>query len=288
MKKLIFLILLLPSLCLAGSIQDAHKAVIARMNIAAAGGIDFTAYANCQGAWLFADDLTDASGEGNTLGENGSTSYTTDRPGTFSIGKSLDFVIADTDCVYLADASLGAQFPGKAQKADMSWCAWVKSDIDSADDRYLIGKGYTFFEKLSAYSDNDELGGYFSDGTESIHAYHDTDLTGVQTWVHICVSWDGSATDATVWVSSAGGSFGDITNGTVVDHAAVDFVRASDTYDFAIGCIDTESLGGFFDGHIYQPIVFDQTLTDVATGVGAASAAAAATAMYTTGITGLD
>jgi len=34
MKKLILLILLLPSLCFGGSIQDAHKAVIARMNTA--------------------------------------------------------------------------------------------------------------------------------------------------------------------------------------------------------------------------------------------------------------
>ena len=75
---------------------------------------------NCQGAWLFDDDLTDESGEGNTLTDQGTITYSATVPNSIPDGKSTvydgssDYVDRPSD----NGSVLSAHFPGMEQKTN--------------------------------------------------------------------------------------------------------------------------------------------------------------------------
>ena len=270
MKKLILIFVALSffSVCFAGSIQDMHKAVIAGKN--ASTQTDYTVDANCQGAWLFADGLTDESGEGNTLTDGGTVSYTTDRPDGFSTGKSIDFD-GSTDYIYIATGDQSASFIPKDTATDFAFCYWAYHDTSvEADD--ILHAGY-----LLVYIDYDDVSGVQIQDTNDDVDTNDTNAHALTDWIHVCVSFDGSATELTTWASTDGGTFGDIEDGITDTFTNVNNLKLRAT-NFALGA-RYDGGADFYDGHIYQPIIFNRELLDDGS---------EAEEMYTYGIRGAD
>ena len=281
-KRLLIIlsILLIATSVFAWTVQDAHKAVIGRMNVAPpAGATDFTADANCQGAWLFADGLTDASGEGNTLTDGADIVYSTTRPTQYSTpqGKSADFESGDSDKLTRADADVSAQFPGQAQKTDFSVAFWIKFESTAAT-MGIIGKGLVGgWGIANLYVDPSfRIRTHIFDGTHD--AYGTFIVSDTTSWHHVVLAFHGGSTHAHIYVSSDGGTFGDEgkhddDDGTPLVITNVDYVVAN-AVDLELG---TYSGGNYFDGLLYQPIVFDDLLTEEE-----------AQSIYENGITGND
>lgn len=265
MKKL-FLILLLSFLL----VSNAWAVSGTFLDLISSGGAtDYTQDANCQGAWLFADDLTDESGEGNTLTDGGTVSYTTDRPSGFSTGKSID-CDGSTDYIYIVTGDQSANFIPKAQAEDCAVCYWAYHDASVGFD-YIVGGGSGLRLRLTA---DDKVSIYIKDNNLD-NDERKTEVHALSQWQHNCMSFDGSATQVTVWSSTAAGSFGNIANGVTDIFTNVDNVKAS-TDNFAIGSNHSGS-DYWFDGHIYQPIIFNRTILGTE-----------AEEMYTYGIKGAD
>jgi len=240
------------------------------------GGTDFTADANCQGAWLFAGNLTDSSGEGNTLtdGSGDGLTYVNDYPSGFTTGKSIH-LDGTADYLTRTDGDLSANFPGKNgyNAEDFAYCVWAKKDDNSGGSEELSYKGSPeeiFFGFSGSWG---VLRWVLSDGGPITwnDIYTSTDNTS---WTHYCFSFDGDGTDGvgTVWASQS--VFGDVVNGTTNNYAGMRYLLGNASA-FCIGSNATP--GNYFDGNIYQPIKFNKKLT-----------AAEATAIFTTGITGAD
>ena len=284
MKKLIFLILLLPSLCFGGSIQDAHKAVIGRMNVSApAGGTDFTADANCQAAYLFASGstTTDSSGEGNTLTNTGTTTFSSaDLPSGFSTGQAAVFN-GSSQSLSRTFANMSANFPGKATKTNFAYSLWIKHDDAASGTEGVTGIGDSWkqvWDWISAGYDDFGLNITDTDPTNAWNVLAANNL--ITNWYHVVVSFAGAdpTGTATVWISTDSGSFGDTVNATTFNFTNVKEAAASATeYPFCIGA-ELLCASSWYDGKIYQPIVFDRVITN----------AAEAQELYDTGITGAD
>ena len=237
-------------------------------NAASGGATDFTADANCQAAWLFADNLNDSSGEGNTLTAADNATYTTDRPDGFSTGKSMD-LNGSSDYFTIATENQSADLPGKAQKEDVTVCSWYYNDVSTAGD-IIVSLVNGFVINIKFDNTINVLLKDQNNDTANVDI-----VTGVEgDWVHICVSFDGSTTDTTSWVSTDGGSFGGVLNGGVDDFANVNNIRADGSTSLAG---NNQAHTSPFDGHIYQTIVFDRTIST-----------SEAEEMYDTGITGAD
>jgi hypothetical protein len=223
---------------------------------------DYTSDANCQGAWLFNDDLTDESGEGNTLTANDASDYTTDRPSGHSTGKSLHSD-GSNDYWYRANADLSANFPGKVQKEDFSISVWIKHDDNQSANEAIMSINvygtWAFNMWWVSGWDNVNVRIYDSDGHDDINTIDDiTDKLG---WRHYVLSFDGSATTLTYWITEDGEAFGNVADGLTAEFTNVDNVRADQvTNPF---CIASEDGDWIFDGYIYQPAIFDRTLSAV-------------------------
>lgn len=232
--------------------------------------------ANCQGAWLFDDDLTDESGEGNTLTDNGSIAYSTTRPNSLTSGKSAQFD-GSSDYLTRAHNDLSASFPGKGANQDWAYCLWIYTDITNAS-QYWFNKGNSFWGYFNDSSPDTLKIGQYDNGWDA----DETDILSspsATTWYHVAVSinGDGTNTGITYWISTSGGSFGDTANGTTDTWANVaELMDASgDTSAF---CIGGQSGGSDkWDGYIYQPIIFNRTITSTE-----------ASNMYSDGIDGSD
>ena len=246
---------------------------------APAGFTDFTDNANCQAAYLFNDDLTDESGEGNTLTDGVSIVYSTTRPTQYSTpqGKSADFEAGDSDYLSRADADVSANFPGQATKTDFSVSFWVK--YESLSCNYgIIGKKLTDSWGIANLWNVNRcsMRMYIYDGTDGVYVtLQENDDTD---WHHVVVAFHGGSNHIHLYMSSDGGTFGDEqlhddVAGTPIVLTNVDSAWAN-ANDFTIGAY---SGGNFLDGLIYQPIVFDDLLT-----------AAEAQSIYENGITGND
>ena len=279
MKKLIIILIALSfvSVCLAASIQDMHRAVIARRNAAApAGAVDYTADATCQGAWLFASglELLDETSNDNDLTNNGTTTFaSTTLPDGFSTGQYGIFNGTDQ---YLsrANASMPADFPGYADNPDMTVSVWVYFDIVDTGEESIIAA----YAGNQGWQLSDHYGSFrfrIEDSTPT-STYQNIASESTEDWLHVVLSVDGDGGTGqaaiTAWISTDGGSFGDIVDGTSWDLVGIDDTGTSGA-DFKIGSGDN----GFMDGNIYQPIVFNRTFER-----------AEALELYTTGIKGLD
>lgn len=247
-----------------------------------AGGTDYTDDASCQGAWLFNDNITDESGEGNTLTMVSEPGYTTTRPSGFSTGKSIHFDGGD-DYLYRTDANLSANFPGKngsGHEQYFACCCWFYKDDSGSADEFLLYKIWRFF--FDEMFPNDDLKiGIMDDDYEYDQPVAYANVSASQ-WYHVCFSFAGAGGSGdgtgTYWISTDTGSFGDVRNGTTETFTSIDNVIAGyATHNFSIGARDDGSVAEFFDGYIYQPIVFTREISG-----------AEALEIYTYGIKGAD
>ena len=231
---------------------------------------NYTDDPNCQAAWLFADNLNDSSGQGNTLSTNGTWSYETTRPNSLTSGKSIHF---DGSSGYLSIATgdQNAAFVGKQDKTDVAYCFWLYRDNDAsaAESVFFIEDFRATVTYVSAWN---QMEAYFSD-TEftNLEQLIDSDVEPA-TWLHYCVSFAGADPTSTTtrWISTES-SFGDVYNGTTLDYTNIKDVDGS-INTFYVGRNSTTL---YLDGWIYQLIIFDRTIS-----------ATEAEEMYTTGIDG--
>lgn len=237
-----------------------------------------TNYANdayCQGAWLFADNLDDLSGEGNTLTGNGNLpTYSTDRPLGYSTGKSMD-CDGVGDYLSRANASVSANFPGKAQKTDWAFCIWIKMDQEDSDLYMFDLCGAAYLQQVwEAGATHDDPRIYQYDSDWDSYQEHPCNDRGTGTWFHFCWSFDGAdpSGTSTAWISVS--SFGDIQNGTEYTETNVKNLLG---YTAPLTLGSRSDAASEFDGHLYQPIFFDRTLN-----------ATEAKEIYDYGITGVD
>lgn len=240
-------------------------------DVPSAGGTDYTADTNCRGAWLFADDLTDASGEGNTLTDNGSIAYSTDRPSGFSTGKSADFD-GSTDYLTRTHTGLSTNFPGKSSKQDWAYAMWFKIDNLPGIDAWIFNKTASYKLWLASV---DYLQHYQKDSGATTGTAEVYDGVGETTWYHIVISCNGDGTNTVVTMWLSVGTFGSLINGSTDTLTGVGDVEASSLENFGIGAKANGSAK--MDGQIYQPIIFDRTLSP-----------SEAQDLYDTGITGAD
>jgi hypothetical protein len=162
-----------------------------KLVLSGGGFTDYTADANCQGAWLFADNLNDASGEGNTLSGtiNG---YSASVPTQYSTpqGKSADF---ERDSSHsLTNVDMSANFPGVAQAASFSVAFWFKRESTTDQSESFIGLS-TFDSWAIAIGFNTSWGifGRVDDGTQDVITTFETTIANTN-WHHIVFSFDGA------------------------------------------------------------------------------------------------
>jgi len=251
MKKYLIALVLF-GLCF-GFIQQQHIAVIGKKN--SSGGTDYTADANCMGAWYMnsAGDAAevDRSGEGNNLGEtSGDTiAQSSDVPSSYS-GNSKDLESTETEYLYHADG-LDTDINGANQS--ITFAAWIKPENDTTANMYIVSKWdnadgsrqYSLF-----YSDsNDRFQCNISnDGADWTESFGTTGIS-YATWVHIaCVYND---TDVRLYVNG------------VLDSNGADNPAAHTTgifngdQSFRVG---GENADLYFDGLIDEVIIFDRAL----------------------------
>ena len=255
---------------------------------------NYTTYANCQGAWLFGDDLADASGEGNELTLVGTPpGYSATVPSGFTTGKSYEFDGVADEYLYRTTAS--DNFPGSGKdSADFTVSLWYKRSAAADTYQSIMYANYSWGLKLG-YNTSlwDEFYQVVQDSDSTV--FQEYTVNNTTNWYHTVMSFDGSLSKMTVWISSDTGSFGDVLDGATWCPSGcnnVGFSGIVSTYPIGAGA---EIVMGIrpdlveeYIGFIYQPIVFDETLDDVATGVSRPSAAASAEDLYSTGITGAD
>jgi len=225
--------------------------------IASAAHTDYTSHDNCRGAWLFDDDLTDESGEGNTLTEAGDPAYSTTRPSGFTTGKSRDYDgTGDYDTRATGDLSIN--FPGSSKTGNpgswtnMTVCFWVNRNQQNRTDG-IIGKCNTWYIKAGWKTDNYNEADFNvrdSDGNEAGAIF--ADPLADDTWAHFCIVFQGGSTKYTVYENGDDG-----TDKTLTD---IDNVVSNNWNSFYIG-YDRNSGNNPMDGFIYQPIVFDTALS---------------------------
>lgn len=147
MKKLfiIFLILLWAGIVWAGEmkgvigIQKHHLALLARKGTSS--GVDYTADANCMGAWYLNEDGTTAEPDRCTAGtedlavSGGGLPTSATVPSGYS-GASRDFETDDTDYLWIADSN-NTDISGHT---GLTICAWFDLETTGTDGM-LIFKG---------------------------------------------------------------------------------------------------------------------------------------------------
>jgi hypothetical protein len=278
-KKILFLTF---ALCLLAN--SAHAVIVGRSGPPSGGASypDYTSSNNCRGAWLFADNLNDSSGEGNNLTAGDASSYSTDRPNSLTTGKSMD-LDGSNDYFYVPEATLdtNGNFPGAAtSEEDFSFCIWVKRDTIGSgtyDDIFEIyayrDAGWQGFWIQFTYGDSwDDPECKVCDTDEQCDNKWPTDTLNNNNWHHICFSFDGSATQGTWYIDNGSAQTDTYTNINNVGDAE---------QDFNIG-----GTGDYIDGHIYQPIIFDATFETIRTEMGDSSVADMIDNIYNHGIDG--
>jgi len=246
---------------------------------------DYTDYAGCQGAYLFASEseTTDSSGEGNTLSCSNCPDYGTGDglPNSLTSGQYAKFTDDNSDVLTRAHADLSTDFPGKKTNCyDMAAAVWFKAS-EETHYRCVMWKG-----NGSANGWELVLGWRDTSWNELAVIIGDTGWTGVVTpvgiladgaWHHIAFSFDGSENELKVWIDNSEHASSPF---TLTD---VDDICINADYSFDISSTYSDR---FLDGYVYQPIVFDETFADVATGVSQTDDDAVVDEIYNYGIDG--
>lgn len=215
---------------------------------------DYTADANCQGAWFMNSDTseTDQSGNSATLTEINTTNTSSTVQDNFS-GNSRDFERSTNSGLYDADGG-STDISG----ADQNWsfCAWVKPEQDPGGDMIIVQKDVSGTdESVSVYlnhSSSSVAAAFSGDGTNTTVAYGNKDVAASTDWAHICVVYND--TDIRIYVD---GSLDDNHSDNPKTYSSG--LHDSDD-DFTIGCSSTSGTTGF-DGLIDEAILFDRELS---------------------------
>lgn len=263
---------------------------------------DYTALASCMGAWLFdigdSSPWDDESGEGNELIESASApTPSTDRPSIHTGdngARSMDFDDANSQRLYCAHADLSNGFPGKSSGLqDWMYAFWYKPDDLGDEAQAIMGKYDSWRINLDGVGGwpPDDLYFYHYDSGWTAQGKYLTIAASVETWYHIVLSFNGDGTNTvcTAWVSTES-SFGDVVDANEQTMSGVGDLNSSQATAFEVG---SHNSALYFDGHIYQPIIFNDDLLAIAnalgkTGTDAEKMSAVAEEIYTYGIDGVS
>ena len=213
------------------------------------GATDYTADANCMGAWLMNVDSTtetDRSVSSADLTEvSGTIETSADVPAGYS-GTSRTVVIGDTE--WLQDEDGGSTDINGADQS-LSLCIWVKYASDPGADDNLFTKFTSVGDQRQYRLANDHSTSkmYFRVSTSSasgagyVEVLSDTDMAASASWQHVCaVSND---IDLRIYLNGA-----------------LDCTPEAHTAGIFNGS-DPLKIGGAFSGQIDEAIIFDRELS---------------------------
>jgi hypothetical protein len=211
---------------------------------------------NCVALWRFeAGALTVDGKGGNTLSPYNSPSA--DAADYREGAASLVLVAANSEGLYIPDASLDAGFPWKSGgSATGSVCFWFKTDVAGAQQA-LFSK-WAGVRTLGVWYNNSNqllfLQGYNA-GADYDTVLHASGLTAGR-WYHVGITYDGATDTVTVriWDATAGAIVG-----SDVNHNFGNAMSLTTT-EIEIGTRN----GGtstFLDGHMDEVVVFSDLLS---------------------------
>jgi hypothetical protein len=236
------------------------------------GVVDYTTDANCQGAYrMDGDDVNDEEEP-----DESTNSYDLDeetgeeiavasvRPSGYS-GDSRLFVSTDTAFISCPDTSTncaGLDISGANQ--DLTMCVWINAQTANTSTYYYVGGKYKAATGKRQYAinlyGNPSVNMRFlvrNSADDTTYVATSTTSVSTSTWYHVCGVYDDDDTDNELKIYVNGGSAEDTTDtnseGIASGSADVDFCWG------AAGCGDTAET--FFDGYIFQGIVFDRALS---------------------------
>ena len=206
---LIFIALSFFSVCFAGSIQDMHKAAIARKN-AASSSIDYSQDASCEGAYrMNVTNATepDISVNSIDLAQNGGDMPTNaDDPYTEASGVSRDFYV--DQCLNVNDAGSG-DLDISGDPALFSIVAWFKNDtivnaqvqtiVAKWDEGGTADKQYHVAIKGSATDEFAIRGRVSANGTDDVTVVSTATNYLDDTWYHVAIV--GNDTDLRIYIN---------------------------------------------------------------------------------------
>ena len=233
---------------------------------APAGGTDFTADANCQGAWFMngaeggdgSEAEADRSGETENLTAGGGATIvdSSDQPSGYT-GRSRVFAAGDSEWLYHADGgSTEINGLGGTGTGDITLAAWIKMSADTALDQHVISKYLTTDSQRQYWlgiDDGEDLSitsTLSSDGTAQAVVLGVTDLD-VAVWYHIALVYND--TDMRIYINGVLDSNG--ANNPATYSAGI----ADKSSEFRIGARGNGD--NFFSGNIDEVIVFNRALS---------------------------
>jgi hypothetical protein len=212
---------------------------------------DYTSDANAMGAWAMTGNTgneTDLSGESATLTDSDTIPTSATVPSGME-GTSRDFESGDSD--YLSDDDGGSTDINGADQS-LSICSWFKHESDTSADQYLISKWNSTSGNRQFRLFYDDSQDYYvfcisSDGSDSSCVESSTSVFSTSSWIHACGVYND--TDIRLYI-----------NGSLdcTPEAETAGVFNGDE-QFEIGRYNEGSL--YFDGLIYESIIFDDALT---------------------------
>lgn len=187
MKRILILaILLMSSLAWAGS-----TTVVVGQGMGIANLGDFSADANCVGAWSFENNLNDSSGDSQTLTNNvGTISYDTDdliKWGSYSAYFNDDRQLTRTN------ANLSASFPGKNgyTPTALSVVCWIKPAQVGVIQQIAGVVDFTACWSLDLLADNTIEFKLWNDSQAATSKVSTTTVSSGSEY-HVAATWDGS------------------------------------------------------------------------------------------------
>jgi hypothetical protein len=246
MKRLILILLILfPVVVCARTVN----VVVVQPAVTAAAPTDFTADANCMGAWFMNGGATetDRSGNGNDLAQTSGTIPTSaDVPSGYS-GTSRDFESGDTEGLEIDD---NTELDINGANQAITVACWVKSETaDYTATAHLVGKYNTSDQRQYRLGISSAEKAEFrlsSDGAANSAAVGATNVAD-GAWHHICGVYND--TDIRIYVDGE------------LDADAVEYSGGlhNSTAQFHIGSYDSSN--ALYDGLMDEPIVFNRALS---------------------------
>lgn len=205
---------------------------------------------------------TNSKADNNHLTVDGVAASATKKQGSYS----GDFELSETDFMYLADASLSADFPGKSGTTNKTFsiCAWIY--IESSDGvMNVVSKWGDTGENTRTYGLALNNAGTvywnlgYNSGGAADYLTHATTLSDAN-WYHICGTYENTGKTYGIYIRD--------TNGTTVGSDKEDTTTldvnglSNDSEPFRIGAKSTSAAeSGFFDGLIDEVVIFKKKIT---------------------------
>jgi hypothetical protein len=256
MKK--YLLLLFIPFIFAASIQDMHKAVIARGD---GGDLDVCDDSNLIGYWALTADGDESCGTtALNLTVNGTISFTADGP---------DYEEGNTEYHY-DTGGLGYDFDSGDGGSDLiTTIARITPDAEAASEFYAGEYDAGTNERVWALrltsggsGDQIEANVGYSDGSSFIAKTHTENLTldgNTSYWVMVQIDDTGATALVTIRIRTTAGSDVGL---DIVDSSTGQDWDDADTPAFCIGSNDHTSPGSPWDGHVRNFMVFKDKLSE--------------------------